>query len=645
MARGRHKKAKYSRDLRETETAIAQVQADLAAEEHLLQDALSTRAEVDALKAKLRQACDDRDRACQPEADRLINEIAALQPWRSKVQEQMRLIQVRWGKASEYIDELGDTFSEGTENLLAIVSGVDQALLDIGTTPVAQLTSEAAVRIQRARGERSRDPIHHHSDKQKKLFKDLLISRIPADEVSTDHLASATDTEPATLVRRAGTVLDASVRAVSAWHPMPWIVEPSGESISPDLGLGLAFTSIRTDFVGLPEVPDQPAATMSAASRNALAARPPRQVFDAWHRTFAAETEHCIRSRIPTPVDATPRHPVPADAATLRHWYAAAAWGRAFRSPADCGTSTAHSRIAVATQAAVPFWLPPGHTVTYVDSEPLSSDDLGDLRLPYPQVFLAFADPLQLAPILELDIPGFDEAYAWLAHIVADIAAKERSRRQTITEVLSAGTRGFTGERLSMLDYTAHLGARVEGIVFLADALGRLDDEFAWCLTIPAKSGGVLGRWTLPASLERTAFRDQVINLAAVTAWGDWHRPEDDSAGGDLHATIQLDADRRRLTNAAATVRVLNVKTTARSDSGDGAYSGAQVAPHIRRGHWRRQRYGPSRSLVRRVRIAPVLVNASRGDIGHRVYRLPPVADGHARRADNRKSTTIPACD
>ncbi|MFX0581066.1 hypothetical protein [Nocardia nepalensis] len=590
---------------------------------------MTARAEVDALGTELLQACDARDRACQPEANRLINEIAALEPWRSKVQEQARLIQARWNKASDYVNALGESFAEGTENLIALISGVDQALLDVGTTPVSRLTSEAAIAIQRARGERSRDPLHHHSGEQKKLLRDLLISRVPADEIAVGHATAETNTETKTLIRRAGSGFDASVRAVSAWHPLPWIVEPFEESRPPHLGLGLAYTSVRTDFVELPAMPDQPVATLSAASRNALSAFPPRQVFDAWQRTYAAEVEHTTHSRIPMPIEAMPRHPVPADAAALRHWYAAAAWGSAFRCPADHGTSTAQSRIAIATQAAVPFWLPPGHTVNYVDSEPLSPDDLADLRLPYAQVFLAFADPLQLDPIPDVDIPGFDTGYAWLAHIVTETVGKGRSRPYSMTEMLSAGTQAFTTERLNLLDLVAKLGARVEGIVFLADASGRMDDEFAWCITIPTKSGGVLGRWTLPASVQHTAFRDQAINLAAVTAWGDWHRPDDESDHTQPRSNSRPGADRRRLADTAATVRILNVKATARQDTGGGAEPGAQVAPHIRRGHWRRQRYGPNRSLVRRVRIAPVLVNASRGDIGHRVYRLPTVTDAH----------------
>jgi hypothetical protein len=49
------------------------------------------------------------------------------------------------------------------------------------------------------------------------------------------------------------------------------------------------------------------------------------------------------------------------------------------------------------------------------------------------------------------------------------------------------------------------------------------------------------------------------------------------------------------------------------------------IAPHWRRGHWRMQRHGPQRSLVKRIRIKPILVNADRAEdepvAGH-VYKV-----------------------
>ena len=50
----------------------------------------------------------------------------------------------------------------------------------------------------------------------------------------------------------------------------------------------------------------------------------------------------------------------------------------------------------------------------------------------------------------------------------------------------------------------------------------------------------------------------------------------------------------------------------------DSSITGKSVTPHWRRGHWRRQHYGQGNSLVRRIRIAPVIVGGHKGDPAHR---------------------------
>lgn len=46
--------------------------------------------------------------------------------------------------------------------------------------------------------------------------------------------------------------------------------------------------------------------------------------------------------------------------------------------------------------------------------------------------------------------------------------------------------------------------------------------------------------------------------------------------------------------------------------------SGKSIAPHWRRGHWRKQHYGPAKSLIKRIRIAPTIINAGKGDLAPR---------------------------
>ncbi|WP_139222975.1 hypothetical protein [Paracidovorax wautersii] len=55
------------------------------------------------------------------------------------------------------------------------------------------------------------------------------------------------------------------------------------------------------------------------------------------------------------------------------------------------------------------------------------------------------------------------------------------------------------------------------------------------------------------------------------------------------------------------------------------AESGKTIAAHFRRGHFRRQPYGPERTLRKTIFVAPVLVNAGYGgEAQGRIYAVPP---------------------
>jgi hypothetical protein len=194
-----------------------------------------------------------------------------------------------------------------------------------------------------------------------------------------------------------------------------------------------------------------------------------------------------------------------------------------------------------------------------------------------------------------------------------------------------AATNNFTAPIPSLWDAIAARGAHIEAVLLLADAHGQLDDLFAWCVAIPSTTAGAtLGRWVIPASRSTTTFANLIVNAAAVAAWADWHRPGHSRAAPEepaeqLPGNEKARGEHRRLDD---TVHVLNVAaTTPASDPSSSATagpSGRTTAPHRRRGHWRRQHYGPGRVEVRRIRIAPVMVNAGRlGSDRPQIYRLP----------------------
>jgi hypothetical protein len=146
-------------------------------------------------------------------------------------------------------------------------------------------------------------------------------------------------------------------------------------------------------------------------------------------------------------------------------------------------------------------------------------------------------------------------------------------------------------------------------------------------------------RTVVPAHRSKCSWASVVENLAAACAWADWHEADQELA------EITTARRARQVTNEAtfrrlyarggpAGVRVLNVKRTAGGGARTHQPTGRALSPHVRRGHWRRQRHGPAKTLVKRVRIAPVLVNASRSGLAPRVYRLPLAEGQESSRAE-----------
>lgn len=377
-----------------------------------------------------------------------------------------------------------------------------------------------------------------------------------------------------------------------------------------------------------------PTASLPAATRLRLAAADPGTAITRWRDRF---TVGAALSRIAGPhgdfFARGPLSPRPGRAAVLRHHYAASASAGWLLNPAAAEATfpTAHGEVALGLCTAASFWLPSGQTHAFADSEPLDEAARAEMVLPFPQVFLAFAEPLLLDAVRDADAA---EAH-YLAGAIREVAIRAGSHRPLVDAAFSLLRRlrrppvGHWRDGLptagDILDIS---GARVEGLLLLGDSLGRPSDLFGWCLAIPGGPNSVLGRVVVPASRERTAYRDLVDNLTAVAAWADWHEPDTETSvppGATLATAMELmdtpvfarDAERH-----GAEVRVLNVRTTTKSES-VAAGTGREVAPHVRRGHWRRQRFGVGNKQVRRVRIAPVLVNAHRGMPVDRVYRLP----------------------
>jgi hypothetical protein len=78
----------------------------------------------------------------------------------------------------------------------------------------------------------------------------------------------------------------------------------------------------------------------------------------------------------------------------------------------------------------------------------------------------------------------------------------------------------------------------------------------------------------------------------------------------------------------------LSVPTQLENDP-DHAPTGRTVCPHLRRGHIRRQHYGPNRELIKQVWIAPVFVNADERFVNSRkAYNMRGNCDADRQHAE-----------
>ncbi|MFG1930727.1 hypothetical protein ACGFK1_08715 [Mycobacterium sp. NPDC048908] len=604
MTKGKYKSRKQNRDASKLGEDLVRVRDQLVEEQRRLAE-MRERAELDArLRADLAEAIAARDAVCAPQLQRIADDREVIRAVTRDRAAANRSIRRHSQKVTEWgLRELG------AEYFYALVTGNRMRFLEgVYST---NLKGEAVETIQRARGLRTRPQLDFTAE-QKKALTDVAAAAagiaLPDDVTDVDDSAWDRYTE----------MVAADSAALIAFRtPVPWldIAEDHEHSASRILGANPVTSAVTvTAPESVPTITEL--STGSAAQRDAATAAGATKVADAFIETLQRNVFLAAESSIPSPVAGGPAYPAPADAASMQAWYAASAigaWGR--------HRTEVNGRVAVASAAAVPFWLPPGHTIAYLDSEPLSGEDIEDLRMPFPQVLVTFAEPARL-PAIDPSVLDGDPRMRWIDHLAATSKVLPDGR-----DMFIGATNSFQAPLPTLWDAIASRGAHIEAVLLLADAHGHLDDLFAWCVAVPsAAAGRVLGRWVIPASRQATSYGNLVANAAAVAAWADWHRPghsrsaeeqREEPAGSDAGAARKRED----------TVHVLNVTATTpveEQPAVKGEPTGRTTAPHRRRGHWRRQHFGPGRTQTRRVRIAPVMVNAGRlGADRPQIYRLP----------------------
>lgn len=649
MARGKHARAKRNRDLRhlqereqELDVALTEERALLAEEERIAERAVD-------LQAKLRAAIEDRDGMLALTLEALRAEVDRVEPLAHRARAAREQVHDAWDSLSLRLINYHGGGNQGLRKYMSLTGRAGWI-----NTAQGELRPAMAARLAVARGQADASTFPDEYEDLDRIDEFIaegmagvlrpMLTVGAAQQVETleereRDIAEALDAEErAELAQRArraveSSAFDVSYDAVFSWHPLSLVSSHADGHVTLPPSLGAAAPFDEGTY------PDGYGAAAHARLVN-------REMDDMARRDAVVAA---AVNRIPSPWSALPRFPRPGDAVLLRHLYASAATGQWLRlvelglpgkptaredtwaDPNPSQAARVFADAAVQLRRAVPFWLPSAQVRGFVDSEPISDAELEDVRLPFDATLLTFAEPLRIAPsVTNEDLPHDLDVLR-----KALIALERLEERPTYYDILEMSFR-FDKEANppDLAEVVAHWGAKVEGVLLLADRDGGLRDEFAWCIALGEDLPQVhAGRFVLPALRSRLApaLRDVVVNLAAAASWGHWHEPDTEL---ELPAAVTMkDAEalaqdkaflQREPHGGAGAVRVLNVARTGGGMQRTTTPTGRTVAPHLRRGHWRRQHHGPRGSLVKRVRVAPVLVNASRlSDVVPQVYRLP----------------------
>ena len=256
---------------------------------------------------------------------------------------------------------------------------------------------------------------------------------------------------------------------------------------------------------------------------------------------------------------------------------------------------------------AVPYYMSIGAGRALAGSHSPPSDLLAEIRLPFPSVLVLFGGPLQFGP-----------ASKWV----------------------TSSTNGTT-----QWEVLHDEGGTLHGVVLCGDGTGKPFNVALYLLTLGLQPDATAT--FISGELRYGAFSSIAANAASIVSWGSWTEPDfsqvisPNMSPGDVRDTVRRGAFRRRSWSGAALgAHVIDLGRTFEGRTGE--TSGGTVAPHLRRGHWRRVRIGPRGGWHYEGRwIAPTLVNANEAtEIADVLYRLPDPPDGPAPEDEVEDLTT-----
>jgi hypothetical protein len=252
--------------------------------------------------------------------------------------------------------------------------------------------------------------------------------------------------------------------------------------------------------------------------------------------------------------------------------------------------------------------------------------DGGALRLPYPLVFAAFAEPWRLEPAHEPDPGAVDAVQALMFCARGRAATGQCAPLYAVLARLQATGIVDRRDLSTPLEVLDAFGGIVEGLLLTADPDGTPGDDIAWCLAINHPCGLPLGRVAVPASRARNGRRTQVHDIIAGIALSCWHQPTGVANGPGRPSSGERDRDTNIEPDAAVHILDIDATSPQLPTRGPNEPTGRSPRPYLCRGHWRRSPTAESPDRTRWIWVRPTTVNGTNANI-NQLYVLPPRAN------------------
>jgi hypothetical protein len=442
---------------------------------------------------------------------------------------------------------------------------VDEQLTRFTTDDPIRQAARAGLKIRMLDVHRSATEPYRDVDYRKKTRRTRLSTR---DVYLSGWIPDDTPNDTQALAPYATcTVHDITPQACWTWAVPPWMRIPTDTGDAPELRSHLGATNSGAPVPANEPFPGPPL-------------RPDAVITTPWRHAPAVGQS--------------------GDAVDLAYWYRRSTWAQQWR----------------AEIMPVPFWLPTEHSISYPDARALPPG-VG-IRLPYPLVFAAFAEPWRIEPN-HADLPDHLAAIqALMFYARGSAAARPPDPLHDVLGRLQATGLTDRTQVPTPLEALDHFGGTVEGLLLTADPDGTPGDHIAWCLCINHPSGFPLARIAIPASRNSSEWKTQIDNIIAGIALSCWHQP----TGTPTQPTSTRGAGHPDQDLVASTVHILDIDATSPlTPRRDGRRTGRSPRPHLRRGHFRRRSRNGNTGDTGWIWVRPTTVNGT-GITTQQVYVL-----------------------